>query len=48
MDVLQMPKELKALNKNCYQFLLMIDVVSRKAFVRVLQLSMPWTSAPQS
>ena len=36
MDVIQMPKELKALNKNCYQFLLMIDVVSRKAFVRVL------------
>lgn len=36
MDVIQMPRELKALNKNCYQFLLMIDVVSRKAFVRVL------------
>ena len=36
MDVIQMPKELKALNNNCYQFLLMIDVVSRKAFVRVL------------
>ncbi|KAL3134383.1 hypothetical protein ABBQ38_006637 [Trebouxia sp. C0009 RCD-2024] len=36
MDVIQMPKEFKALNKNCYQFLLMIDVVSRKAFVRVL------------
>ena len=36
MDVIQMPNELKALNKNCYQFLLMIDVVSRKAFVRVL------------
>ena len=36
MDLIQMPKELKAINKNCYQFLLMIDVVSRKAFVRVL------------
>ena len=36
MDVIQMPKEFEALNKNCYQFLLMIDVVSRKAFVRVL------------
>ncbi len=36
MDVIQMPKELRALNVNCYQFLLLIDVVSRKAFVRVL------------
>ncbi len=25
-----MPKELKTLNKSCFQFLLMIDVVSRK------------------
>ena len=35
MDVKQMPKELKTLNKHCYQFLLLIDVLSRKAFVHV-------------
>ena len=38
MDVVQMPKEFQALSKICYQILLMIDVVSRKAFVCVLIL----------